>query len=176
MQKVIVASTNPVKINTTKEGFNRMFPKQEFEVTGVAVPSNVSDQPMTEQETLLGATNRATNAKNFAPDADYWVGIEGGLEKIPEGMEAFAWMVIISKNGKTGRGRTGSFFLPDKVVELINQGKELGEADDIVFNKNNSKQSTGAIGILTGDVISRTSYYEPAIIFALIPFKNENLY
>lgn len=139
MQKIIVASTNPVKINTTKDGFKKMFPELEFEVSGIAIPSNVSDQPLSEQETLLGATNRAKNAQNVVPYADYWVGIEGSLEKIPEGMETFAWMVIISKNGKTGRGRTGSFFLPEKVVELIYEGKEFGEANDIVFSKNNSK-------------------------------------
>ncbi len=85
-------------------------------------------------------------------------------------------MVILSKEGKIGKGRTGSFFLPEKVVELIKQGKELGEADDIVFKRENSKQANGAVGILTNDQITRTTYYEPAIIFALIPFKNETLY
>jgi non-canonical (house-cleaning) NTP pyrophosphatase len=34
----------------------------------------------------------------------------------------------------------------------------------------------GAVGILTGDVLTRTTYYEPAIILALIPFKNPELY
>jgi non-canonical (house-cleaning) NTP pyrophosphatase len=59
---------------------------------------------------------------------------------------------------------------------LIRQGKELGEADDIVFSQNNSKQANGAIGILTGDVIDRTSLYEHAVILALAPFKNLELY
>lgn len=31
----------------------------------------------------------------------------------------------------------------DDVVRPINEGKELGEADDIVFGKNNSKQADG---------------------------------
>lgn len=153
-----------------------MFPDMLFEIEGVAVSSDVSDQPMSEKETLQGATNRANNARQVKPDADFWVGIEGGLEEISSGMEAFAWMVIISKEGKIGKGRTGSFFLPEKVVELIKQGKELGEADDIVFKRENSKQSNGAVGILTNDLITRTTYYEPAIIFALIPFKNDTLY
>lgn len=176
MKKVIVASTNPVKINTAEIGFAKMFPETTFDVTGVSAESEVSDQPMSEEETLKGATNRAENASNKAPEADYWVGIEGGLEEINGGMEAFAWIVVKSKNGMVGKGRTGSFFLPKKVVELIEEGKELGEADDIVFGRTNSKQSNGAVGILTGDVLTRTTYYEPAVILALIPFKNPELY
>jgi non-canonical (house-cleaning) NTP pyrophosphatase len=59
---------------------------------------------------------------------------------------------------------------------LIQQGKELGEADDIVFNQSNSKQANGSIGILTGDVIDRTALYAHAVILALVPFKNPELY
>lgn len=176
MKKIIIASTNPVKIETTRLGFEAMFPDELFECTGVSVPSQVSDQPMSEEETLTGATNRAQNASKLQKDADYWVGIEGGLEEIDHGMEAFAWIVVHSKDGMIGRGRTGSFFLPKKVAELVKEGKELGEADDIVFARVNSKQANGAVGILTNDVLTRTTFYIPAVILALIPFKNPDLY
>ncbi|MCA9397312.1 inosine/xanthosine triphosphatase [candidate division WWE3 bacterium] len=176
MKKVIVASKNPVKIAATENGFNKAFPSESFEFEGVSVESGVSEQPMSEEETLRGAVNRAENAKKLEPEADFWVGIEGGLEEIDEEMEAFAWMVVISKDGKMGKGRSGSFFLPRKVTELIREGKELGEADDIVFNRENSKQKSGSVGILTNDIITRATYYEPAIIFALVPFINPELY
>lgn len=176
MLRVIVASLNPVKINTTKDGFIKMFPDQEFDVTGVSVPSGVSDQPKTRQETLVGALNRAENASKKEPDSDFWVGIEGGLEEGDHGMETFAWIVVKGKNGKLGKGKTGSFFLPEKVAELVRSGRELGDADDIVFGLQNSKQANGSVGILTGNVLTRTTFYEPAVILALIPFKNQNLY
>lgn len=176
MKKIVVASTNPVKIETTRLGFEAMFQGESFDCSGVSVPSGVSDQPMSEEETLTGATNRAHNVSKDKVDADYWVGIEGGLEEIDHGMEAFAWIVVLSKDGMVGRGRTGSFFLPKKVAELVKEGKELGEADDIVFARTNSKQANGAVGILTNDVLTRTTFYIPAVILALIPFKNPNLY
>ncbi len=176
MKKVVIASKNPVKINTTHKGFIKMFPDMFFEVIGVLADSNVLDQPMSEKETLKGAKNRADNASKILPKANFWVGIEGGVEEINGEFESFAWVVIKSKEGKYGKGRTGSFFLPSKVAKLIKQGKELGEADDIVFNKKNSKQDNGAIGILTHDVLTRTKFYEQAIITALIPFKNPVLY
>lgn len=176
MIKVTVASENPVKVNTTKLGFEKMFPQETFQLKGISAASEVSDQPMSSEETLRGAINRANNVSKIAPDADYCVGIEGGLEELDDELEAFAWVVIKSKEGKVGKGRTGSFFLPKKVSELIKKGKELGEADDIVFGLKNSKQANGAVGILTVDVLTRTTFYEPAIILALIPFKNPNLY
>jgi non-canonical (house-cleaning) NTP pyrophosphatase len=52
----------------------------------------------------------------------------------------------------------------------------LGEADDIVFGRSNSKQDNGAVGLLTDNVIDRAQLYEHAMILALIPFKNELLY
>jgi len=176
MKKIIVASTNPVKIKAAQDGFQRMFPGEEFEVAGVSVASGVSDQPMDDQETYQGALNRANNASQASPGADFYVGLEGGIEAKGDDMEAFAWMVVRSRDGKTGKGRTGSFFLPQRVVELIHEGKELGEADDIVFAQTNSKQANGTVGNLTGDAVTRSSYYTEAVVLALIPFKNPELY
>ena len=60
--------------------------------------------------------------------------------------------------------------------ELVKEGMELGKADDLVFNKDNSKQQGGSVGILTQGVVDRNEYYRQAIILALIPFLNENLF
>ena len=66
------------------------------------------------------------------------------------------------------------FQLPKKIKNLIEVGVELGEADDIVFKRNNSKEKNGAVGILTNNLIDRTKYYEEAVVLSLIPFiKNE---
>lgn len=175
MPTIVVASTNPVKIQSALAGFQRLFPGQVFEAGGLPIASGVSHQPMTDAETLHGALNRAENARVQRPDADYWVGIEGGCGAMNGELAVFAWVVVRSHN-QIGKGRTGLFFLPEAVVALVRQGRELGEADDIVFNRNNSKQSNGAIGLLTGDVIDRGQYYEHAVILALVPFKNAHLY
>lgn len=153
-----------------------MFPGETFEVQGVSVASGVSDQPMSDSETLEGAWNRSHRAADAAPDADFWIGIEGGIEDKMGEMESFAWIVIKSRDGKIGKGRTCTFFLPHKIAELIREGKELGEADDIVFARTNSKQENGAVGLLTHNVIDRTHYYTDAVVLALIPFVNKDLY
>jgi inosine/xanthosine triphosphatase len=172
MKTILVASHNPVKIQAALNGFQKMFPGEQFEMQGISVPSGVSDQPMTSAETLQGALNRARGAAQ--QPADYWVGLEGGCEAMQSEMQAFAWVVVLSKD-RIGKSRTGTFTLPDEITRLVRQGVELGEADDRVFNRSNSKQNNGAVGILTDDVIDRTAYYEQAVILALIPFKNPNL-
>ena len=175
MMKVIVGSTNPVKINSTKLAFETAFPEDEFEVEGVSVVSDVRDQPMSSAETLLGARNRAENAKEKY-EADYWVGIEGGIQEHDDDLEAFAWMIILGAEGTIGKARTSSFVLPHEVSLLVRSGLELGQADDQVFNQSHSKQRNGAVGLLTNDIIDRSEYYKQAVILALVPFLKPELY
>jgi inosine/xanthosine triphosphatase len=175
MKKVIVGSQNPAKIKSVSEAFKKVFINDEFDFVGINSPSKVSDQPMSDEETYQGASNRALYTKSTMPNADYWIGIEGGIAYHHGDMEAYAWIVILSKH-QSGKARTGSFVLPREVQTLIEDGVELGEADDLVFKRQNSKQKNGAVGILTNDLITRTSYYEHAAILALIPFIKTEFY
>jgi inosine/xanthosine triphosphatase len=175
MKKIVIASQNPVKIDAALRGFQKIFPGEDFVTQGIRVPSGVRVQPMSDDETLQGALNRATGARALIPQADFWAGIEGGVEEHENGMVAFAWIVVCS-NEMIGKGRSAAFFLPPSIAELVRQGKELGEADDIFFDRSNSKQANGAIGILTRDAVDRTGLYEMAVIMALVPFRNPELY
>ena len=183
---LVIASTNPVKVQSAKHGFSQMFPAETITAEGISVPSGVSDQPMTDEETLRGALNRATNARAAHPTADYWVGIEGGCEEKHGELWTFAWVVVISSDslprwrgwvgeGVAGKARTGAFMLPQEVATLVRSCVELGIADDQVFGRSNSKQTNGAVGLLTADLIDRQRYYEHAVVLALIPFKNATL-
>lgn len=100
--KIVVASGNPVKIKAVEQGFNPFF--NVGEILAVDVPSGVSDQPFTEAETVAGARNRVNEAKQAVKDADFWVGIEGGVEAMGDTLAAFAW-VVVSSAGKSGEAR-----------------------------------------------------------------------
>lgn len=174
-KRIAVASSNPVKIHAIEKGFSRMFPEDTWSIESIPVESGVAPQPHSDQETLQGALNRVAAVRKLHPEAQFWAGVEGGIQWMDEGLTAFAWVVLQSSQ-QTGKARTGAFFLPDPVAELIVQGKELGEADDIVFGRTNSKQANGAVGILTKDVIDRESLYTEAVILALVPFVSPHLY
>jgi inosine/xanthosine triphosphatase len=175
MKKIIVASSNPVKSEAVLNGFQRIFPDSNFSIDGVSMPSNVGDQPMGDHETLKGARNRALAARNAFPEVDFWAGLEGGVDRFVDTWVGFAWIVILSKNSN-GIARTGIFTLPPEVARLIDSGMELGDADDIVFGTQNSKQAAGAVGLLTGNALTRAELYTEGVMLALIPIRNEKLY
>jgi inosine/xanthosine triphosphatase len=175
MKKILVASENPVKIRSALRGFQTMFPNTKFKAQGKSIDSGVKEQPMTDAETFKGAYNRATSAIKKHSEFDFYIGIEGGTDQWNGEMTTFAWVVIRSGK-KLGKGRTATFFLPQKASELIKEGKELGDAMDIIFNMKNTKQKQGAIGLLTDNVIDRAELYIQAVIIALIPFKKKKAF
>lgn len=178
MPHIMVGSQNPVKMQAALLAFQRVFrdlPQDAWTLTSVTVPSGVADQPMGDGETLRGARNRAEAARLAYPDADYWIGQEGGCANENGVMTCFAWMVVISHEGQVGQACTARFQLPEEVATLVRGGMELGHADDMVFGRHNSKQGDGSVGLLTGGAINRTEYYVHALICALVPFRNPSL-
>lgn len=166
---VKVASANPAKIKAVASAFAEVFPDQAMDVQGIAVVSGVAAQPMTSDETLSGAINRVAALANV--EADYRVAIEAGLD----GDFTFAWMVI-EHQGKTGKARSASLMLPPAALLQLQQGKELGDVMDEMFQQHNVKQKGGAIALLTQNKLSRSSVYHQALILALIPFLNPDLF
>ncbi len=81
---VVVASKNPVKINAAIGGLKSMVPELKLIAEPVVVPSGVADQPLSDEETLTGAINRVENAYIAYPQADLWIGIEGGTTTIDQ--------------------------------------------------------------------------------------------
>jgi len=171
--RIAVASTNPVKIAAAKAGCGRVLEGSELEMVGLEVASGVADQPMTDQETRRGARQRAKAAAEAMPSADFWLGLEGGIDDDGETLWAFAWIAARWQGGQ-GEARTAAFALPEAVAKLVRQGIELGEADDIVFGRSGSKRQGGAVGLLTGGLLDRTGLYEAAVILALIPYIQTN--
>lgn len=170
---VVVTSLNPVKIEAAREAFLRSFPLYEIQVVPLQVSSGVADQPMSDNETRQGARNRVADARLKVPDADYWVGLEGGLDFIDEHLMAFAWMVVSSADDRSGEARSATLPLPPEVQELVESGLELGEANDRVFSTINSKQGGGAYGLLTDGLMTREGIYTQTLTLALIPIVHE---
>ena len=132
-----------------------------------------SGQPDSDGETRQGAINRVAAARDARSNADFWVGLEGGIESQDDRLMAFAWMAVQDRHGTCGEARTVTLPLPPAVKELIDGGLELGEANDRVFSTINSKQGGGAFGLLTNGLHTREGVYAQAMTIALIPFVHE---
>ena len=176
--RIVVGSQNPVKLEAVSVAFARFFPDVSFEVQPVSVPSGVSVQPLSDAETLLGATNRARAARELERDADFWLGIEGGLQPVPcepVSYLSYCWVVVLGRQ-QAGRARSASYELPKAICDLIRQGMELGDADDLIFGVSGSKRDSGGVGLLTDGRVTRSQFYAEAVKLALIPFVNPELF
>jgi inosine/xanthosine triphosphatase len=160
-----------VKLAATQAVFQRLSPRTH--VRGIAVASEVPDQPVGDAQTIAGATNRARAAR-AALDADLGVGIEGGVVEAPDGMRTCAWAVVAERNGAVHVGGSLSMPLPDAVAALIRSGEELGHAIDRLVGTTNIKHGAGAVGILTEGLVSRQEAYETLLAYALAPVLNDS--
>ncbi len=173
--RVVVASRNPVKLEATRRGFRLAFGREPLALHALDVPSGVADQPMSDEETQRGAHKRVTAARRHMPEADYWVGIEGGVREVGLLMEAFAWVVVADAR-RRGCARSAAFPLPLPVAQALRRGEELGQVMDTLFGESQSKHKGGAIGLLSRGAISRTELYVQPVVMACLPFLHPHWY
>ncbi|MBR7888416.1 inosine/xanthosine triphosphatase [Marinomonas sp. A79] len=168
---ICVGSTNPVKIRAAKEAFELMFPTVSLDCDGINALSGVSDQPMTEAETRLGAQNRIRYClqADSQSKSDFYVAMEGGVDLFEEGPATFAYVAILDKSGRLLTGRTANLPLPQPFYQRLCANEELGSLMDDAFKTSNIKQKGGAIGLLTNNVATRQSIYTQALVLALAP-------
>jgi inosine/xanthosine triphosphatase len=171
---VAVGSTNPVKIAAACAVLEALL--SGVRVEGVAVASQVADQPFGDDETIRGAITRASAARE-ALAADLGIGIEGGVVDGADGaMRTCAWAAVVSASGRTGIGGSLAIALPDSVARSIRDGLELGHAMDRLIGGRDTKHGKGAVGILTAGLVDRQRAYEVLVTYALAPFLTPELY
>lgn len=167
MYHVVAATTNPAKLRAVELAFEDAYGANTFRVEGVDVASGVPNQPIGSTETRTGARHRVIAARQVRPEADFWVGVEAGIE---DNM-TFAWMVIENMHQR-GESRSASLMLPEIILQGIHQGSELGDEMEKLTGIAEVKRKSGAIGIFTDGKLTRTSVYHQALVLALAPFNN----
>jgi inosine/xanthosine triphosphatase len=173
--KVLVGSMNPVKRVSVEEAFGLFFDTPVVQC--VAVPSGVPDQPI-DDETLVGARNRARTLR-VAPEAgeaDFFVGIEGGVVEQVGRVFAFGGICVVDRHGREALGSSPRFELPPGVARQVLAGRELGLVMDEMTGQQNSKHKGGAIGHFTRGVMDRRALYVAGLVVTLVPFLNRSLY
>jgi inosine/xanthosine triphosphatase len=154
--------------------------RDQNEKNDVDKTSKVSLNPMSLDETLLGAKNRAKEAYDYCMETekscDYGVGLEAGLFPV-ETLESgyFDTTICCIYNGKNYFfGGSPLFEYPNKVIERILAGEEAGLIIDY-FGKT-AKGRPGVIGPLTDGRVMRDDFEMNAVIMALSKVVASNLY
>ncbi len=192
--RVYVGSDNPLKAEAVANVFRKVF-KSEIIVELVDINLEIPKQPF-DDETLRGAIERA---KRALKDADYGVGIEGGIIQfgswlLAQGYRLLAksrkpkatsqkpvsfsvqFCAIIDKAGRLTVGHSSGFVLPDRVITKLKQGQTLGHVMEELSGLKGIGKSTGAIGFLSKGLLDRRELTEQAVLMALIPRIRPELY
>ncbi len=99
----------------------------EYKLKPFDVSSGISEQPMSQDETIQGARNRAKNALQKCKDADFGIGLEAGLESKGDDLLLVCVCAIRTKDGKEFLGIGDKFKLAKEVTDAIRNGKEFGQ-------------------------------------------------
>jgi non-canonical (house-cleaning) NTP pyrophosphatase len=125
------------------------------ELIPVEVESEISEQPLTLEETKLGSINRSKNAFLMCNNADMAIGVEVGYHPDNDGnYEIFCYSTLIDKNGEQRSTESHRLLLPDFHQNILKENKYLGDYVRKFLDKNLDK-SLREIG---EDIANRKSF------------------
>lgn len=171
---VVIGSTSPVKINATQQAFSKYY--TELHVEAFSIPSGVNPYPWSDEEMLKGALNRARGAKSKIPEADYSVGLEGGLSRLGTWMIVKQLAVVINGD-EIGVGLSSGYECPKGIIEHIKPQQESNRKSiDSFFGENEILSKEGPIGVLTKSKMTRTDTSRDAVLCTLTRFVSSEYY
>jgi inosine/xanthosine triphosphatase len=185
---IAVGSTRKPKLAAVREAVDGMIdllaPGTSFDIVAAEVESGVNHTPLSREESMRGARQRAEAlqrvAEREARQWNYFVGLEGGLDAVVENGERRlfleSWAYV--SDGRRGHfGRSGALELPGALAEeVFVRGTELSIAIDRFAGEAGIRDAQGAWGVLSGNKITRQQAFRVALIAAFAPFFNQLMY
>lgn len=150
---IIIGSTNPTKIKAVQE----VFPLHS--VSSKHVPSNVSPQPYSDEETRKGAINRALQCSKSNSEDTIGIGLEGGVMYMDNQLYLCNWGALVTQDSTVYTSSGARIILPEEFSEPLKNGMELGDIVDRYAKKEGVRKKEGAIGIFTDELISRQEMF-----------------
>lgn len=177
---IAIGSTNPIKVNAVKEVLLDYTLFEGVEILSIEADSNVSDQPLSLEEIIQGAKNRAKQAFHQST-ASYSFGIESGLMEAKGTQSGFLETCIccIYDGNAYSIGMSCGYEIPPEILSIvIDQKKNLGQAcfESGVTTNKKLGASEGLVGILTKGRINRKQYTKQCVITALAQIENATLF
>ncbi|MDR7073827.1 DUF84 family protein [Fictibacillus barbaricus] len=148
--KIGIGSTNPAKIKAAQP-FLEFF--KDAELVSYNAASLVSEQPFSDEETKIGAINRAQDC--VAQGAAIGLGFEGGVMEMEEGIYLSNWGAAADKQGNVFTAAGARILLPAPITEGLRKGIVLGKLMSEWTNDPEIRKKDGAIGVFTSGMLSR---------------------
>jgi inosine/xanthosine triphosphatase len=178
--KINIGSTNEVKLNAVKEAI-ALYPEifGASEVQGIKVDVPELGHPKTLEETVKGAVERA---KMALTDADFGIGIEGGMLAVPFTKSGYIETTIcaIFDGTEIYIGMGPGFEWPEAVVKLILEGgTDASKAFKDLHLTENEKlgaQAGGINNLLTKNRLAREDAIKASFITAMVRLEQKGIY
>jgi inosine/xanthosine triphosphatase len=151
--KIIIGSNNPAKIEAVKAAFGEGHEFFPFDA-----PSEVSNMPFSDEETIQGAINRARNALKIG-EGDFGIGLEGGVQETSYGLFLSNWGALALKGQPPLIAGGARIILPEEIAIRLRNGEELGPVMDDYTNQQNIRKKEGAVGVFTNGQINRAEMF-----------------
>lgn len=174
--KIAIGTENPTKIRALEETIQEYAILSPAVVISSKVDTGVSDQPMTLDQTMLGAQNRA---RAVYSGCDLSVGIESGFIEAPLANGGLMEVTVcaIYDGNQVHYGFSSGFNCPQDIMGFVKQGRNLNDAAYLAGYTSNPEvgKAEGIIGVLTRGRVTRKEYTKQAIRMALIHIENRVL-
>lgn len=151
-QTVIIGSKNPTKVEAVRNVFSN------FEVNSLEVLSNVSVQPFSDEETRIGAINRAKGCIS-GEAGSIGIGLEGGVMYVDDTLFLCNWGALATADGELFTASGARIALPKEFEKELKTAGELSVVMDAYTKKENVRSHEGAIGIFTNNLVSREDMF-----------------
>ncbi len=154
--QIAIGSLNPAKIKAVQTAFEKNG--YQCLITGVDVPSGVSEMPFNDDETIAGAIGRAKQAL-IESKFNIAIGLEGGVMESENGLLLTNWgaLVVEGKNPIIAGG--ARIILPDEISDRLRSGEELGPVMNDFANRLDVRSTDGAIGVFSSGRVKREDMF-----------------
>ena len=174
--KFIIWTTNPAKLKAIEEWIAKCnyFDGEKVEIIWEKMNSNVSDMPISLEENMQWAKNRAENLKKKWIEWNFFVWMEWWTTKIWEKAYLFWAIYILDKNWNWHFWLSNFMEVPEKFEKWI---YENGEELWIILGKEtkdkNASKKWWAFWAWSDWNLTRTDQFVFAFLSAIPPFFNK---
>lgn len=150
-EKVIaIGSTNRIKIQSVKNALDN----ENFKIVSCSAESNVRPQPISDEETLQGAINRAKDSLQKM-ESSLAIGLEAGVVFLQEQIYLCHWGAIVDNNNNIYFTNGPLILLPKEYRTDLLNGKNLEEIMHNSTGIENLGSKQGAISVFTQKRLDR---------------------
>ena len=149
-KEIAIGSTNRIKIQAVKNALNN----ENFKIVSCSALSNVRPQPVSDEETLQGAINRAKDCLQKT-ESSLAIGLEAGIVFLGEQVYLCHWGAIVDRNNNIYFTNGPLILLPKEYCKDLLGGKNLEEIMLSSTGIENLGSKEGAIGVFTQNRLDR---------------------